>query len=149
MIEEFLEDIKALGGLPFYVIVILLFAIMAEYPIVFALTFGLIVSYLITITIRMVYFRERPKKVKYKNWIQKIDASSFPSLHTMRAVVLGIIVATTISSPIFSMLAIPCILLVAYARVKLDRHHVSDVVAGLFLGVPVGLVSIWITNLLF
>jgi len=149
MIEEFLQDIKALGGLPFYVIIILLFVIMGNYPVVFALTFGLIVAYLITISIRLVYFKERPKKVKYKNLIQKIDASSFPSLHVIRAAILGIILATTISTPLFSMLSIPCILLVAYARVKLNRHHVSDVVGGLFFGVVIGLVSIGVTNLIF
>ena len=67
----------------------------------------------------------------------------------MKKKVLGIVLATTISAPLFSMLAIPCIILVAYARVKLNRHHLSDVIGGLVLGVIIGLVSIWVTNLIF
>lgn len=149
MKEELLQDLKALGGLPFYLIITLVFLIMQDFYATFALFFGLIVSFIVTIGIRMFYFKERPKKVKYNNWIQKIDASSFPSLHTMRAVILGIILMTLISTPLFSMLGVACILLVAYSRVKLKRHHLSDVIGGLFLGVVIGLGAIWVANLLF
>lgn len=149
MIKEFLQDIKAFGGFPFYIVIILLFLVMNRMVMVFTLSLSLILSFLVTIGIRMIYFKERPVKVKYKTFFQKIDASSFPSLHTIRAVVLGIVLATSISTPLFSMLAIPCILLVAFARVKLKRHHLSDVIAGMFFGVLISLLSVWITNLLF
>jgi membrane-associated phospholipid phosphatase len=149
MITEFLQDIKALGGLPFYIFITLLFMIIGDFLMFFTLTIALIISYMITILIRMIYFRERPEKVKYKTFLQKIDASSFPSMHTIRATNLGIITATAIQTPLFSMLAIPYILLVAFSRVKLKRHHLSDVIGGLFFGVLISLLVIWMTNLIF
>ena len=149
MINEFLQDMKALGGLPIYVIIIALFLTMGDFIISTALTIGLVISYAVTIGIRSVYFKERPKKVKYRTKLEKLDASSFPSMHTIRVVVLGIILATAISTPLFSILAIPCIILAAYARVKLKRHHLIDVAAGAVFGILIALVSIWITNLIF
>lgn len=149
MIDEFFQDLKALGGLPFYVIIIALFLIMGDYVTAFALSLGLILAYLMTAGIRSVYYKDRPKKVKYKTKLEKLDASSFPSLHTIRVVVLGIILATVISSPLFSMLVIPCVILAAYARVKLKRHHLMDVFGGAVLGIVIALFSIWMTNLVF
>ena len=149
MLEEFWQDIKALGGLPFYLIMILLFLILQDYKTTFVLFVGLVLTYSIAVLIRMIYFKERPQKVKYETFIQKIDASSFPSVHVMRAVVLGLILALTISSPFFSMLIVLCVLFVAKSRIKLKRHHLGDVLGGMILGVLVGLVSIWAGNMLF
>ena len=149
MINEFLQDMKALGGLPIYVIIIALFLTMGDFIISTALTIGLVISYAVTIGIRSVYFKERPKKVKYRTKLEKLDASSFPSMHTIRVVVLGIILATAISTPLFSILAIPCVILAAYARVKLKRHRLIDVAAGGVFGILIALVSIWITYLIF
>ncbi len=149
MLDEVWQDIKAFGGLPFYLIITLVFLIMYDYYVFFALVLGLILSYVVTIGIRLVYFKQRPQKVKYKNLIQKVDASSFPSLHTIRVVVLGLILMVVVSRPLFSLLVIPFVLLSAYARVKLKRHHLSDVIAGIFLGVVIALFSLWISNILF
>jgi len=149
MLEEFWQDVKALGGIPFYLLIMLLFIILGDYKTTLVLGLGVVLSYSLTILIRMLYFKERPQKVKYKTFVQKIDASSFPSLHVMRVVVLGLVLALTISAPLFSMLAVLCILLVAKSRIKQQRHHFSDTVGGMIFGILIALLSMWIGNLIF
>lgn len=146
--REFLEDLKAFGGLPIYLFSIALFFILGYVSMTVRLTVGLFIAYALTSSIRFVFFRRRPDKQRFKGLAQKIDASSFPSLHAMRASCLAVLLILFFNNVLITVVAIVAAICVALVRVLQKRHFASDVIAGLFFGVLVALVSIWIQGFL-
>ena len=133
-----------MSGVPFFVVIILISFLLKEKMLAHQLIVGLILTYAITSVIRLMYFKRRPDKQTYRNIVEKIDASSFPSLHAMRAAVLATILSAFFENfwltPLFALAAVA----VAVSRVMTKRHDVSDVLAGLIFGVIIGGVSIWL-----
>src|SRR5574341_841050 len=142
--DELWQDIKGLSGVPFFVVIIVIAFLLQEKTLAYQLIVGLILAYTLTTIIRLAYFKRRPDKQAYRNIIEKIDASSFPSLHAMRAAVLATILSAFFENfwltPLFALAAVG----VAVSRVMTKRHDVSDVLAGLIFGVIIGGVSIWL-----
>jgi len=142
--EELLQDIKGLSGVPFFVIIIVISVLLQQNMLAVQLVIGLILAYVVTVLLRIAYFKRRPDKQSYHNWIEKIDASSFPSLHAMRAAVLATILSAFFESvwltPLFALAAVA----VATSRVLMKRHDISDALAGLIFGAIVGGLSIWL-----
>lgn len=142
--EEIWQDIKGLSGVPFFVVIIIIAFLLQEKTLACQLIIGLALAYAVTAVIRLAYFKRRPDKQGYHNFIEKIDASSFPSLHAMRAAVLATILSAFFESfwftPLFALAAVA----VAASRVMTKRHDVNDVLAGLIFGVIVGGISIWL-----
>jgi undecaprenyl-diphosphatase len=146
--KELLQDLKGMSGVPVFGLIIIVSFLLGEKSLAAQLFAGIVIAYAVTILIRVLYFRQRPDMEKYHSFIQKIDASSFPSLHSMRAGVLGTVLALHFSNPLLSALFVLCSVAVAASRVLLKRHFVSDVVAGLVIGVIIGfavarLISFW------
>jgi len=144
---EFIRDITSLGGLPVYA------ALLAASLLVFnsqrffyQLIIGLILAYLITTGIRTFYFKKRPKAVKYKsgNWFSKIDASSFPSLHTMRATILAALISNFFVDITIAILAAMATAAVAWSRIALKRHDWKDVLGGVIFGILISAVIIFL-----
>lgn len=146
--REFLEDLKAFGGLPIYLILIAVFFILGYFSMSIRLAVGLFLAYALTSSIRFVFFKQRPDKQKFKGFAQKIDASSFPSLHAMRASCLAVLLILFFNNLFITVLAIIAAVCVALTRVLQKRHFASDVIAGLIFGVFVAFVAIWIQGFL-
>jgi membrane-associated phospholipid phosphatase len=148
--QECWQDLKAFGGIPFYTLVVFFaFFVLGEIVLFAQLVIGFILALALTVVIRMFYFRQRPVKQYYKGVIGRIDASSFPSLHTMRASVLGFLLMLAFPS-VFSIVVFSAIIFgVAVARVRLERHFVSDVIAGVVFGAIVAFASILLARLFF
>ena len=90
-LNDLINDLSALGGLPFYLATALTFLLLQEFGTFWRLTLGLVVCYVIISAVRSIFIRDRPKPVQYRTWWEKIDAGSAISLHSMRAMVLAII----------------------------------------------------------
>lgn len=135
--REFLQDVKALGGAPFFLIVIV-FAFFTYTELAYVLLWGFVGTLLLTAAIRAVYFRPRPDRTKYRTWWERLDASSFPSLHAMRAFFLATVFSMSFPSVILGVLLFACAGAVAWMRVWKKRHYVSDVVVGCVLGILFG-----------
>jgi len=144
MRSEIVNDITALGGAPIF-IAIAVIALMLDKSFFLQLVGGFILSYLFVFPIRMIYFRERPEKREHKNFLTKIDASSFPSHHAVRATILWLLVAYFFNNLLSYTLGVVAIILVLYTRFSLKRHHKSDVIVGLVLGVIAFLVIMFFT----
>ena len=93
MIKEHLRELGFLGSLSVYLSILAVFFIF-EQRFALVLLGGLVACYVITSGIRLVFFRERPDKTKYSNWLEKIDAASLPSLHSMRSIFLALMIGT-------------------------------------------------------
>ena len=125
------------GGIAFYLSVTILLLIFQKYTFALRLFLGLVIIYFITFVIRLFYFKERPQKMRYINLLEKIDASSFPSIHAARITYLFLFVLFFLSSflnPILDILMGVVSLLVIYSRIYLFKHDIVDVIAGIILG---------------
>lgn len=69
------------------------------------------------------------------------DKYSFPSGHTMHAVMFSVLVAA--HTPWLLPIVIPLSLLIAVSRVGLGLHYVSDVIAGAAMGYGFALLSLY------
>ncbi|CAM4194908.1 phosphatase PAP2 family protein [Vreelandella rituensis] len=91
--------------------------------------------------------RERPF-ITYCGGIQcsepARDRYSFPSGHTMHAVMFSILVAA--HTPWLLPVVIPLALLIAFSRVGLGLHYVSDVVAGASIGCGFAMLSLFVAG---
>jgi len=78
--------------------------------------------------------RPRPYEVHQDIWLTgtPLDKFSFPSGHTLHAVVFGLIVISYY--PQLAVLVIPFTVMVGLSRVVLGLHYPSDVIAGALLG---------------
>ena len=143
--DELWQDVKGLSGVPLFVVVIIVSFLSGMRQLAAELSCGLILAYFITTVIRLVHFKRRPDKQAYRNFIEKIDASSFPSLHAMRAAVMATILSITFSNPLLTALFSLCAIGVGVSRVLTKRHYVSDVIVGLLVGVLVGWLATFIS----
>jgi len=76
--------------------------------------------------IKLVYFKDRPKKMDYKNIIQRLLASSFPSIHSSRTFSV-FLYSVIILGGLYSGIFFVYFLLVAISRIVLQKHFLHDV----------------------
>ncbi len=142
MIREIIQEFSLVGSSYTFGIIILFTLILQKYVLMSELLLGLILVCAIGYGIRLCWYKDRPKKEKYKSLLQKLDASSFPSLHSGRSIVLGSIIGIFFNNPILFLLIILLILLNGYSRVYQKRHYWSDVLGGWGLGIVVTIILI-------
>lgn len=90
-----------------------------------------IVSYLI----KIFFFKQRPKKQPRNTFIEKIDASSFPSVHTARITVIIFWLIVYFKNFYLTLFSILVGLLVVYSRIYLKKHYWSDVIGGFIISI--------------
>lgn len=110
------------------------------------LLFGaLLMSYGGGAVIKLLIYKPRPIPRVFSNRLQKIDASSFPSIHTTNATIIALIWAWRWHQSILhgadALSIIPLISLVgiiavsiALSRIALQKHYAIDVLAGSLFG---------------
>jgi undecaprenyl-diphosphatase len=101
---------------------------------------AIIVTAIIVMTIKLVVRRQRPEG-EWGAIYRNTDPHSFPSGHAARAILLGTL-AVGMGPLWFAILLVIWAPLVALARVAMGVHYLSDVFAGGFLGLVIGL--LWI-----
>lgn len=143
-LKEVLEDMKAFGGLPLFCLMIVLSYALGYQQLSWQLVIGIVLAYVVTTSGRIFLFKRRPDGQVYKNFLQKIDAGSFPSLHSMRAAVLATILVVFFDNTFVDVLAVIIVTSVATIRVVQKRHFVIDVIAGALAGVVIALVAVFL-----
>lgn len=98
------------------------------------LLLGLLVNEAVGSLIKLLFHKPRPDGQKFTNAMEKIDAGSFPSLHTSRIVVVYLTLAYLSPDWWFRALFLLVILVVGYSRVFLKKHFPADVAGGLVFG---------------
>ncbi len=142
MLQEIIQDFTGLGGVPLFLTATFLFLATENYSPFNQLIVGFIISYVVVVVARLIYFKERPDRQKFKTIWERIDASSFPSLHSCRVALLGAVVINFFNSVPLTILFIALILGVGISRIMLKRHFFDDVFAGILLGVIIGFANI-------
>lgn len=104
---------------------------------------GFVASYLIALIIRMFYFKDRPEKEKYNSFLSKIDASSFPSVHSARSIMFAMFLSAYYNNLLLTLFLMLLALLISYSRIFLKKHYWADVIVGFVMGIVLALL---ITN---
>ena len=134
-VKEAIENFSGLGGFGLYGIILISSFIIGNYPLAIRLFIALVIMYAITIFVRYFYFKDRPEPRKYDNIISRIDASSFPSLHSGRAAALALLSGLASQNIILTAFLILIAIVVAATRVILKKHDIIDVSSGVLLGI--------------
>ena len=102
---------------------------------------GILVTAIVVLIIKFTVRRRRPEG-EWGGFYRKSDPHSFPSGHAVRAVMLAV-VAIGIGPGWLALLLAIWAPLVALARAAMGVHYLSDVLAGMLLGVVMGLLVVF------
>ena len=131
-LNEGFRDISTFGSLPFTLLmIIILFFINLSSALIILI--GLILIHLTGSLIKLTFYKKRPNKQTYSNFIEKIDAGSFPSIHSARILLIALAIYSLFSS-ITTGIIITLVLLVGMSRIYLKKHYLIDVIGGYILG---------------
>jgi membrane-associated phospholipid phosphatase len=104
---------------------------------------SLLYSGAFTMAVRFLIGRARPSGTDdpfiFKGFQKSNEVQSFPSGHTTVAFGLSSVLADRIGHPVATVLLYSMATLTAISRIGLNRHWVSDVVAGAVIGTSAGL----------
>jgi len=141
---EWVHDITSIGSLPFYGIVMAIILFNSEIVLTLRLLICLVLLYAVASSIRFLFFKTRPedkgKKTRQMNLFEKIDASSFPSIHSARTAVLSILLYTKIPTTLGLLISLGILSSVMVSRIILRKHYTIDVIGGSILGLLTGYV---------
>jgi len=140
-LPHFWRDFTALGGALFYLLIMLLALVLRSMDLFWTLLFGFVFTTIIVCLVRTFYYRDRPVKVPYRNFMERIDASSFPSLHTGRGVFLMLVLASFFHSLWGAVFLMVLAGFIAYSRLYLQKHDLVDVFFGIVLGALTFMIS--------
>lgn len=133
--EDFWRDITSLGGAGIYFTIVLLLIAFEQKKIAAEIFTGFLITYFTAVIIRLFYFKNRPRKETYNNTLEKIDASSFPSVHSARAVFLALTFSKLSDTTAASILLFTIAGAVCYSRIAIKKHYLIDVIGGIVLGI--------------
>lgn len=97
---------------------------------------GILLTALVVMAIKFTVRRRRPEG-EWGNIYRSTDPHSFPSGHAARAMMLAVL-AIGLGPAWFGVVLLVWALGVSLARVAMGVHYLSDILAGLFLGLVMG-----------
>jgi len=118
-----------------------------------AILFGIIISSIISQFMKRIIYPEELRPITYLSEsfpVHVIDGLklnrifSFPSGHTSTAFTMALIMAYTINKKILSIIFPLLAFLVGYSRVYLAQHFLTDVFAGMLIGIFAAILSLLI-----
>ncbi len=134
-LDVFFRDVTALGSYGFFFLLLLLILSLEKIQLFWQVLFGFGFTLLAVVIIRMFYFKDRPQRQQFSTFIERIDAASFPSLHTARIVMLTLLLIDYFQNDLATLFFTGVAFLVMYSRVHLRKHDWVDIAGGIILGV--------------
>jgi len=131
-LQEFTRDLTGLGN-PFVLglLGLLVLGFSADYVTLVTLW---IANEVICSAIKYYYFQPRPQTMPYSNWLEKIEAGSFPSIHSSRWSVFAFFVLLQGYTTVAASVLLVLMLVVGWTRFVLRKHYWRDIVAGWIIG---------------
>ncbi len=130
---EYVRDLTSLGN-PIILGFVSIISIGLNIELLY-IAIGLIINDIIGMTIKYFFPKTRPNKQSYTTALEKIDAGSFPSIHSSRTsfifLTLGYLSGDIYTFIVFTLL----VLITGYSRIFLKKHFLIDVMAGYVLGI--------------
>jgi membrane-associated phospholipid phosphatase len=136
-ISESVRDITSFGS-PI-ILIILSSLIIGINFILFKIILGLIAIEILGSAIKFFYSKERPHKEAHSNFLEKIDARSFPSLHVARSSFIFLTLFFLLNALYIKILLIILMFLVGTSRIILKKHDLQDVLGGIIMGIGISI----------
>jgi undecaprenyl-diphosphatase len=130
---ETVRDLTSLGN-PLILIILSIFVLGINLTL-FKIILGLIATEIFCTLIKILHYKNRPVKEKYKNIMEKINAGSFPSLHAARISFAFLTLFFIIPVYSIKIIALLMIVFIGVSRIILKKHYLSDVITGLLIGI--------------
>lgn len=132
-----LEDMSCFGSIPFIVFLLGFFLFLNEFRLFYGLIIALATTTLLISIIRLIYHRLRPENkkrgfVKFKNFFEKIDDASFPSMHS--AAVSVVAYTLYLFNSVLIYIAIAMAICVFISRNLMKKHYWTDIAVGSLIG---------------
>src|SRR3989339_1526129 len=143
LLDDTLGAITSFGSPVFYILIILVllkFNVSLAMPLLGALIF----VELFCVIIKIIYRKERPVEQARDNIYNKIDANSFPSIHSARISLIAVMFSLFYKDAPTIIACVLVVLCVGYSRIYLKRHHPTDVLAGFLIGAATALIVFYI-----
>ena len=114
-------------------------------PYAILLLVAILMSYSGGSIIKFFYYKPRPIPYIFHHWLDKINASSFPSIHTSNATIVALMRTwwwhQSIIAGADKFMVIPVIMIIVMvcvsiglSRIELQKHYPSDVLFGIMFG---------------
>jgi len=132
IIDTAFKQLTEIGSLTI-IAVIIVFTYFYDKTLAYNIFIGVAAVTLISLIIKAVSYKSRPNKQKYHTLIERIDASSFPSVHSARISILAFWLVLYSNILLLKIFIILIAVLIAYSRIYLKKHYYSDVIAGIIL----------------
>jgi membrane-associated phospholipid phosphatase len=128
-----LRDFSGLGN--FVIIVMVLsVALSYDYGLLLRAVIGLFILLMACNVIKAVFPKNRPVKMSHTNILEKMEAGSFPSIHSAHIMYLSMVVIHFVNSALVDILFAIAIVVVGYSRYYLKKHFFIDIIAGYAIG---------------
>ena len=132
-IHETIRDLTSFGSpIVLVIIIFLFFGFTLESLLLLA---GFVVIEVICSLLKYFLYKDRPIKKDHQNILEKVDAGSFPSIHSARSSYIFTTIFFLSPYSFVKILAIIIPFMVCSTRVLLKKHYLIDVVAGYLIGV--------------
>ncbi len=102
---------------------------------------SILAAALLVFVVKLIVRRSRPEG-EWGKFYRRTDPHSFPSGHAVRAMMLAVILLGM--SPLTGVLLLVWAPLVGLSRVAMGLHYLSDALAGMLLGIVIGVVVLLI-----
>ncbi len=134
-----LNDISGLAGNPICAFAALAFLLIGKTTQFLQIALALLIVYAIVIPIRYVWFKPRPKPMRWNTFLERFEANSLVSVHTARATILAFVFSMYFGQIGVGILFAALIPLVAASRILLQKHRLEDLILGFLVGAGVSL----------
>jgi len=139
LLNVFFKQVTELGSLTI-ITAIIVFTFFFDKLLALKLFIGIAAVTIIAFTIKTFFFRVRPKKQSFNNILERIDASSFPSVHSARITILVFWLTIFVDDVLLKIFLVVMGIIVAYSRIYLKKHYLTDVIGGIILGVIINII---------
>ncbi|MEZ4916000.1 MAG: phosphatase PAP2 family protein [Chitinophagales bacterium] len=110
----------------------------------YILLIALLINEILGSLIKIIFPKTRPNGQKYDTLLQKIDAGSFPSLHSSRISLTYLTMFSYADNLWVKISFLVVIALVMISRVQLKKHFITDVLGGLAMGIILWYLSVYV-----
>ena len=129
--DDFIRDFSGLGN---PILLIALFLLVTEGDQLKTAIMGLALLLVIGYIIKLIFSKERPKKIDHRNLFELIQSRSFPSVHSAEIMYSGLVVIHFVNNVLIDLFFAIIIFMVGYSRYYLKKHYFTDIVFGYAIG---------------
>jgi len=137
------RQLTELGSLVAYVFFMIVFLIFGKADLFIQLFISLFFIMVVAILIKSLYFKKRPSKHLTRNFVERLDAASFPSIHSMRTFSLVFWVSSYFNNLLLTVYLSIVGVFVVYSRIYLKKHYWVDVIFGLIFSFIINHIIWW------